>query len=651
MTILVDRYELIDKVGEGGMGVVWRAHDTRLERDVAIKLLRSFVATEPERQRRLAREARTLAALSNDHIVRVYDYVEADENAFLVMEFVDGCNLAVATFDRLPLPWHEAATYALPVCEGLAYAHAKGVVHRDLTPANILIEAETGRVVTTDFGLARIARSAGSLTTIGFLAGTPEYWSPELALGRETGRPADMYALGCIVYLLLSGHLPFEGEDRLALGLRRAHEDPPSLGERARRVPEGAVALVDALLSRDPSRRPDARTALSVIAEAAAGRKPRGAARATTARVPATNARTVVLRADGPTQVLPAASTVRLSLNPRVRRRRRRLVMTIVAAAVAAVVGGVVAAELQARGVRAPNVVQLREQDARARILDTAPYANVSVVRVYSTRLAPGRVIGQRPAPEARIRHGSDVTLTVSKGSPFALVPAISVGTAPAAARAQLARSGFNGRYLFTPSWSVRKGRVVELRPSAGTRLRRPATVRIVIASGYPRAVVPDVQDVALESARGQLEAKHLGYQVVYRLSETSSPGRVVAQKPPPGTTVYSGTRVRLVVTRTRGWQRVLADSGRGSYLSAPFTVPGRWRIRYRLDGGGSFAGVLTQFAWARADALFSDGGFVADTAGVQQVYDVPDGAGTYRLSVRPYSSQTAWYVEVEAFE
>jgi serine/threonine-protein kinase len=566
------------------------------------------------------------------------------------MEFVDGCNLAVATFDRLPLPWPEAASYSLPVCEGLAYAHAKGVVHRDLTPANILVEGETGRVVTTDFGLARIARSAGSLTTIGFLAGTPEYWSPELALGRETDRPADMYALGCIVYLLLSGHLPFEGDDRLALGLRRAHEDPPSLGERGPRVPGAAVALVDALLSRDPSRRPDARTAASVIAEAAAGRKPRGGVRGAIASAPEAGT-TIVIRRDGPTHVLPAASTVRLSRNPRVRRRRRRLALGIVTAAAAAIVGGVVANELQARGARAPDVVQLREEDARARILDTAPYATVSVVRVYSTRLAPGRVIGQRPAPQGRIARGAGVTLTVSKGSPFAVVPAVPSGTSPAGARARLARSGFAGRYRFTPSWSVRKGRVVELRPAAGTRLRRPATVRVVIASGYPRAVVPDVRNVDLDSAQRQLEAKHLRYQVVYRLSETSSPNQVVAQKPLPEATVYSGTRVRLVVTRTRRWTKVFADSGRGPYASAPVTVPDRWRIRYRLDEGGSFVGVLTQFSWTPAGALFGNGGFVADTSGVLQTYDVPDGAGVYRIGIRPYSAQTAWYVEVDAFE
>ena len=147
---------------------------------------RSSRPTEQQR-RRFEREARTLAGLANEHIVRVHDYVDDGAQAFLVMEYVDGRNLADTTFARLPLGVGEAAWYAAPVAEALAYAHAKGVVHRDLTPANILVEHETGRVVTTDFGLARVARSGGSLTTVGMLVGTPEYWSPEQALGRETG--------------------------------------------------------------------------------------------------------------------------------------------------------------------------------------------------------------------------------------------------------------------------------------------------------------------------------------------------------------------------------------------------------------------------------------------------------------------------------
>ena len=230
------------------MGVVWRAHDRTLGRDVAIKLLRPIIASDGQQRRRFEREARTLAGLANEHIVRVHDYVDDGERAFLVMEFVDGRNLADTTIPRLPLEVGEAAWYAEPVAKALAYAHAKGVVHRDLTPANILVEHGTGRVVTTDFGLARVARSGGSLTTVGMPVGTPEYWSPEQALGRETGTATDLYALGCILYLLIGGRLPFEGDDRLAVGLRRAHERAPSLMTLAPEVP-AAADLVDSLLS------------------------------------------------------------------------------------------------------------------------------------------------------------------------------------------------------------------------------------------------------------------------------------------------------------------------------------------------------------------------------------------------------------------
>src|SRR4051812_1689611 len=352
MTVLAGRYELVEKVGEGGMSVVWRARDTRLERDVAVKLLRPFVASEEDRRRRFAREARTLAALSNDHIVRVHDYVEADAEAFLVMEFIDGRSLAGATFHRLPLPWSEAASYAAAVCEALDYAHAKGVIHRDLTPSNILIENDSGRVVTTDFGLARIARGGGSATTIGVLLGTPEYWSPEQALGRDTDGATDMNALGCILYLLLSGRLPFDGEDRLAVGLRRAHEDARSLAVASPLAPDSAIRLVDSLLSRDASRRPDARATVLALAETL--RDP----------LPAHNRRVFRGReADAPT-VAVAAPTVRIA--SKTHRRRRRWLVPALGAIVGVVAGVFAAAQFLDRGIHAPNVIRMREQLARA---------------------------------------------------------------------------------------------------------------------------------------------------------------------------------------------------------------------------------------------------------------------------------------------
>src|SRR3954464_4546049 len=333
MRVLAGRYELIEKVGEGGMSVVWRARDARLERDVAVKLLRPCGAPGEDRPRRFRREARTLAALSSDHIVRVHDYVEAGADAFLVMEVIDGSSLAAATFHRLPLSWTEAASYAAAVCEALDYAHKKGVIHRDLTPSNILIEKDSGRVVTSDFGLARIARAGGSGTTCGGLLGTPEYWSPEQALGRDTDGATDMYALGCILYLLLSGRLPFDGEDRLPVGLRRAHEDAPSLGVWSPAAPESAVRLVDSLLSRDPSRRPDARAAALAIADALRDRTPR-------------KRRSFGRReADAPT-IAVSAPTLRIASTPKRRRRRRRWLVPVLGASVGVCAGVLAAAHV-----------------------------------------------------------------------------------------------------------------------------------------------------------------------------------------------------------------------------------------------------------------------------------------------------------------
>jgi serine/threonine-protein kinase len=444
-----------------------------------------------------------------------------------------------------------------------------------------------------------------------------------------------MYALGCVLYLLLSGRLPFEGDDRLAVGLRRAHEDAPSLRTHARNVPDAAVELVDALLSRDPSRRPDARAAGRALAH--------------------TEERTLFLRtvalavdADRPTIAL-SAQTVRLEPEPERTRRKRRWPIPAFGALAGVLVGVFVAAHLLDHGLRAPDVVRLREADARARILGTVPTANVSVVRVYSASVARGRVVRQLPVAQSHLDGGARFVLIVSKGTPFAELPTFIAGTAPEHAKAYLRTKGFAVRYRWTPSWSVRKGTVVGLSPNSGTRVRRPTTVRVVVSSGWPRAVVPDVQNVDLASAKQQLEAKRLRVGVVYRPAGTNAPNQVVTQQPRAGSTVYRGTRVWLAVARTQRWQQVFAQSGSGEFESTPFTVAGKWRIRYRLDGGDFFGNASTELSWTRDGDVFGGGSFVTGSTGALQVHSVSDGAGTYRLDVRPDSLGTSWYVEIDA--
>lgn len=637
MSLLAARYVLIERIGEGATGFVWLAHDQKLERDVAIKVLRPVAASDSEQRRRFAREARVLAQLSNEHIVRVFDYVDDGNQAFLVMEHIDGVDLARATAAALPLRVDQAAAYAAPVARALAYAHRKGVVHRDLTPANVLIESRSGRVVTTDFGLARLARSSSTLTATGTLIGTPEYWSPEQARGSAIDGATDMYALGCILFLLLTGQLPFAGDDRLAVGLRRVHEAAPSLRDLTPHAPEPVIDLVDSLLAHDPADRPAAQSAAATLEALADG-----------ARVP-TGFVGSAAREDAVTVLLPkeTATVVIPPAKPATRGRWRSLLVAFLLSAATTLGLFFLVEAFTASAPRAPRLVGLREVAARVRLQRSLPDARLDVVRVYSERVATGRVMRQEPRAGVRVPGGAPIRLVVSKGTPFATVPPVGSGTAPGTARVALTGAGFSTGYRYTPSWSIRKGTVIELRPPSGTRLRRPARIKIVIASGYPRAVVPDVENTDLAAAQSQLTAKHLRYYVVYRVQHGAHANDVLRQIPAAGATVYSGTRVRLTVARTLNWERVLVQTGVGRYQSDPFSVPTHWRIRYRL-ADGLLGAAVAQIGWAPDGSSAAGSAFLATGADELRTRAVSDGAGTYRLVVNPYA-RTGWYVEVDA--
>ena len=280
------------------------------------------------------------------------------------------------------------------------------------------------------------------------------------------------------------------------------------------------------------------------------------------------------------------------------------------------------------------------------------PTASVSVVRVYSTRIARGRVIRQRPARGRGSRTAREVTLAVSKGSPFTDVPAILAGTAAdSGQRRILERHGFRVRYRYTPSWSVHKGTLIELQPSAGTRVRRPATMRVVVSSGFPRAVVPDVQNVDLEIGAGQLEAKHLRYGSFTGL-RTALRRTTWPRAHPSRARPLRRPRVGSPLPAGR-WRAVFADSGSGEYESAPFDCPGQVadplparRRRRRLGRDGR-----DRVGAGRRFLRLRDGSIVAETPGSLKVHRVGDGAGTYRLTVRPDVREMSWYVEVDARE
>ncbi|HEY6103634.1 MAG TPA: alpha/beta fold hydrolase [bacterium] len=250
-TMLVNRYRLDAQLGEGGMGVVYRAHDTMLDRPVAIKTLSPGLHGE-DALKRLLREAQSAAGLAHPGIVATYDVLDDAGGRHIVMELVDGKTLRALA----PLPWREAVGLMLQVFEAVEFAHSRGIIHRDLKPENIMVTSD-GRARVMDFGLAR-SEGRSRLTQTGLVVGTTAYMAPEQALRGNTEARSDLYALGCVFYEVLTGRPPFQGEDALSVITQHINLPPTPPRRLVPDIPPALEALILKLLAKDPSERPAA---------------------------------------------------------------------------------------------------------------------------------------------------------------------------------------------------------------------------------------------------------------------------------------------------------------------------------------------------------------------------------------------------------
>jgi serine/threonine protein kinase len=249
--LLGGTYTIERELGRGGMGVVYLAREVRLDRLVAIKVLPPHLAGDATVRERFLREARTAAQLSHPNIVPIYRAEEIGGFAYFAMAFIEGENLAERVRDRGPLPAADVVRWLRESAWALAYAHARGVVHRDIKAANIMVERGSGRAVVTDFGIARDTRAA-SLTEAGEVVGTVHYMSPEQANGERLDGRSDLYSLGVAGFQALSGRLPFEGENPAAILLAVSSREAPSLAAVAPQVPRPLVEVIDRCLRKDP---------------------------------------------------------------------------------------------------------------------------------------------------------------------------------------------------------------------------------------------------------------------------------------------------------------------------------------------------------------------------------------------------------------
>src|SRR3954471_4228690 len=258
-TLLSNRYRLDAQVGIGGMSTVYRAFDTVLERQVAIKLMHREIAGDSDQLERIRREARAVAQLNHPHVVGVIDAGEEGDDGdglttpYIVFEYVEGETLKERIRRNGRLPIAESLAYAIEIARALGAAHERQIVHRDVKPQNVLIDEE-GAAKVTDFGIARI-RSQEGLTADGRVLGTTDYVSPEQALGQEVSGQSDLYSLGIVLFEMLTGDVPFRGENQIAVAMKHVREQLPDVQVRRPEVSSALAAVLDRATAKETERR------------------------------------------------------------------------------------------------------------------------------------------------------------------------------------------------------------------------------------------------------------------------------------------------------------------------------------------------------------------------------------------------------------
>ncbi|HEX9712658.1 MAG TPA: protein kinase [Actinomycetota bacterium] len=469
--LLAGRYRLEEKVAVGGMGTVWRATDEMLGRRVAVKLLHEGLSADPIAAERFRREAHAAASLSHPNMANVYDYVEDDGRTAIVMEFVQGETLAERITREGALPIEESARIAAAVLDALGPAHGAGIVHRDVKPANILLPSGGG-VKLTDLGIAHVPGADG-LTQTGTLMATPHYVAPEMLRGEPVTPAADLFAVGAVLYEMLTGDRPYDGDTPVAVAMARLNVEPP-LPTRLR---PGIPAALERVVVRALASRPDAR-----YADAASMRDAlEAAASAPTA--------TMLLEHDmAVTQPTPRAAPPAIA-PPRSRRRismpsippRRVALLAAITLAIALLVTLAVAMS-RPSSFELPDLTTQSLEDARAIADDLGLDLDV--------RREPGippaeLVLEQDPGPGAIIEAGDTVAVVVSDGS-MRRMPTLVGETLPLA-RARLERHGLTvGTVRYAETTGVAPGIVISQDPVRLEVVEAGTEVNLVVAREPP---------------------------------------------------------------------------------------------------------------------------------------------------------------------
>ena len=546
------RYEILEKVGNGGMATVYKAKDKVLNRFVAVKVLKEEFTTDEEFIRRFNIEAQSAAGLTHPNIVSVYDVGEEDGIYYIVMELIQGKTLKQIINEEGKLPWKWSINIAIQIASALEAAHKNKIVHRDIKPHNIII-TEDGVAKVTDFGIAK-AVSNSTITAFGTTIGSVHYFSPEHARGGFTDAKSDLYSLGVVMYEMLTGRVPFDADTPVSIALKHMQEKPIEPIKLNPSMPLALNQIIMKAMQKEPSSRYQSATEMLKDLSLAL-KNPEG---------------NFIEGVDSEENYEKKLNTIVDESSEGNKKNKKKkegifkkypklkILVLIIAFIIIFIASLLITKAAMDAGtpkdIQIPELIGLTEDEVKEKLKDTKLTYEISG-EDYSAEYEAGKIMLQEPAYRANytVKENTKIMLTVSKGTEMTVVPKIAGETSYEAAVEKLTEAKLKAEKIEETNEKIPAGTVIKQEPDANTEITAGETVKVYVSlgSGKEQVAVPYLIGKTEENAKKELESSKLKVEeIIYEEDRTKTDGTVLKQSIEVGEVVEEGTAIRLTVNK-----------------------------------------------------------------------------------------------------
>lgn len=578
--IIGNRYEIIEKVGSGGMATVYKARDTILNRYVAVKVLRDEFTTDEEFIKRFNTEAQSAARLTHPNIVSVFDVGQEYNIYYIVMELIQGKTLKQIISEEGALPWKWTVNIAIQICSALEMAHKNGIVHRDIKPHNIII-TEDGIAKVTDFGIAK-AVSNSTITAFGTTIGSVHYFSPEHARGGYTDAKSDLYSLGVVMYEMITGKVPFDADTPVSVALKHMQEEPIEPIQLNSRVPVAVNRIILKAMKKDTAFRYGSATEmmkdLSMSLKNPSGEFVQERNQSDFTRVIPTISENIVSEnkyrsGNKQNEKQNTEETKKTGLAKYLAENPEKKPIVIAGIAIGIILLcvliffgswklttkllGIDSSSSSQSATSIPSVTNMSVDEAKKKLEEQG--IKYEIVEEYSNDVEQGKVISQKPNAGTgyEANKNSPVKLTVSKGVKMVIMPKIK-GLTYEEAVAELEKVELKAEKVEEISQDVQEGYVTKQDEEQGKEINAGTTIKVYVSTGngLEKITVPSVVNIDVEEAKKSLTEKKLEVNIVYEEDSNKSNGIVLKQSIEVGNVVDEGSSITLTVNKIQEFKQ-----------------------------------------------------------------------------------------------